>query len=272
MDVVRVGVVGDYRDNNETHLATGAAIEHAADGHRWAAEVTWIATPEVQGTAAQTLARFHALWIAPGSPYQSMQGALDAITYARTRNIPLLGTCGGFQHVVIEFARSVLGITDAQHAEHDPAASRLLIDALACSLVGKVMDVTLLEGSAVHRAYGVSSASERYYCRFGLNPRYIQPLIRGGLVISGTDQDGEARIVELPGLGFFVATLFVPQTSSAPGAPHPLVTAYLAAARTYGRLAPAGQHRTITQLRPRRRPAPSPPDPDGMRTEKPPHQ
>jgi CTP synthase (UTP-ammonia lyase) len=65
VDVVRIGVVGDYRDDNETHLATGAAIDHAADGHRWAAEVTWIATPDVEGTAAQTLARFHALWIAP---------------------------------------------------------------------------------------------------------------------------------------------------------------------------------------------------------------
>lgn len=229
--MIRIGVVGDYRDDSETHRATDAAVEHAAEGHGWTAEVTWIPTPDLEGTAAQTLARFHALWIAPGSPYQSMQGALDAITYARTRDIPLLGTCGGFQHVVIEFARSVVGIADAEHAEHDPTASRLLINALACSLVGKVMDVTLVEGSAAHRAYGATSATERYYCRFGLNPHYVEPLIRGGLVVSGTDQDGEARIVELPSLRFFVATLFVPQTSSARGAPHPLISAYLQAAR-----------------------------------------
>jgi CTP synthase (UTP-ammonia lyase) len=227
MDVVRIGVVGDYR---ETHLATGAAIEHAAEGRAWTTQVTWIATPDVEGKAAQTLAGFDALWIAPGSPYRSMQGALDAITYARTQDVPLLGTCGGFQHVVIEFARNVLGITDAQHAEHDPGASRLVIGALACSLAGRVMDVTLVEGSAAHRAYQARSATERYYCRFGLNPDYVEPLVRGGLVISGIDQDGEARIVELPGRRFFVATLFVPQTSSAPGAPHPLIGAYLAAA------------------------------------------
>jgi CTP synthase (UTP-ammonia lyase) len=152
--MIRIGVVGDYRDDSETHRATDAAVEHAAEGHGWTAEVTWIPTPDLEGTAAQTLARFHALWIAPGSPYQSMQRALDAITYARTRDIPLLGTCGGFQHVVIEFARSVVGIADAEHAEHDPTASRLLINALACSLAGKVMDVTLVEGSAAHRAYG----------------------------------------------------------------------------------------------------------------------
>jgi CTP synthase (UTP-ammonia lyase) len=152
--MIRIGVVGDYRDDSDTHRATDAAVEHAAEGHGWTAEVTWIPTPDLEGTAAQTLARFHALWIAPGSPYQSMPGALDAITYARTRDIPLLGTCGGFQHVVIEFARSVVGIADAEHAEHDPTASRLLINALACSLAGKVMDVTLVEGSAAHRAYG----------------------------------------------------------------------------------------------------------------------
>jgi CTP synthase (UTP-ammonia lyase) len=230
-DVVRVAVVGDYRDDNETHRATGAAVDHAAEARGWAAEVTWIATPDVEGAAARTLARFHALWIAPGSPYQSMQGALDAITYARTNDVPLLGTCGGFQHVAIEFARNVLGITDAEHAEHDPTAPRLLVDALACSLVGRTMDVTLVEGSVARRAYGASGTTERYYCRFGLNPAYVEALTRGGLVTSGTDQDGEARVVELSDRRFFVATLFVPQTSSAPGAAHPLVSAYLAAAR-----------------------------------------
>jgi CTP synthase (UTP-ammonia lyase) len=230
-DVLRVAVVGDYRDDNETHRATAAAVDHAAEARGWPAEVTWIATPDVEGAAAQTLARFQALWIAPGSPYQSTQGALDAITYARTRDVPLLGTCGGFQHVVIEFARNVLGITDAEHAEHDPTAPRLLIDALACSLVGRTMDVTLVDGSVARRAYGSGGTTERYYCRFGLNPSYVDALTRGGLVTSGTDQDGEARVVELSDHRFFVATLFVPQTSSARGAPHRLVDAYLAAAR-----------------------------------------
>jgi CTP synthase (UTP-ammonia lyase) len=230
VDAIRIGVVGDYRHQNQTHRATGTAIDHAAQHRGLHAEVTWIATPDVEGTAEQALAGFDALWIAPGSPYQSMQGALEAITYARTRDLPLLGTCGGFQHVVIEFARNLAGIPDADHAEHDPTASRLLIDVLACSLVGQVMDVTLAKGSITHRAYGAGSATERYYCRFGLNPDYIEALTQSGLTISGVDQDGEARIVELPSHHFFVATLFVPQTSSAPDAPHPLIGAYLAAA------------------------------------------
>jgi CTP synthase (UTP-ammonia lyase) len=228
--VIRVGVVGDRDERNETHRATDAAVAHAAEAHGWAAEVTWVPTPDVEGSAAGVLAPFHALWIAPGSPYRSMQGALDAVTYARTRRVPLLGTCGGFQHVVIEFARNVLGLAGAEHAEHDPTAELLVVDALACSLVGKVMDVTMAEGSAARRAYATGGTTERYYCRFGLNPGYVDPFAQAGLVVSGTDQAGEPRIVELPGHPFFVATLFVPQASSAPGAPHPLVSAYLRAA------------------------------------------
>ena len=141
VDAIRIGVVGDYQEDNQTHLAIGVAVDHAAERRGWLAEVIWVATPRIEVAAEQILAGFDALWIAPASPYQSMRGALEAITYARTHDLPLLGTCGGFQHVVIEFARNVAGIADAAHAEDDPTASRLVIDALACSLVGQTMDV-----------------------------------------------------------------------------------------------------------------------------------
>lgn len=108
--MIRIGVVGDYRDDRATHRAVAEAIGHAADERGRSVETTWVPTPVVAGAAAPALAGFHGIWIAPGSPYRSMQGALDAIEYARTRDIPLLGTCGGFQHVVIEFARDVAGI------------------------------------------------------------------------------------------------------------------------------------------------------------------
>jgi CTP synthase (UTP-ammonia lyase) len=230
VDAIRIGVVGDYQDGNETHLAIGAAVDHAAERPGLRAETTWIATPELEGAAERVFGDFDGLWIAPGSPYRSMRGALEAIAHARTSGMPLLGTCGGFQHLIIEFARNVAGIPDAAHAEDDPSASRLLIDKLACSLVGQTMDVTLIEATLAQRAYGTTSATERYYCQFGLNPEYRGTLSDHGLAVSGTDQDGEVRVVELPGHPFFVGTLFVPQTSSARGAPHPLIGAYLEAA------------------------------------------
>lgn len=149
---------------------------------------------------------------------------------ARTTGIPLLGTCGGFQHLVLEYARNVLGMVDADHAEYEPDAPRLFVDALECSLAGLAMAVTLRPGTVAAVAYEASSATERYYCNFGLNPRYRDELEAAGLRVSGTDQDGAVRIVELSEAGFFVGTLFVPQVSSTPDASHPLVRSFVAAA------------------------------------------
>jgi CTP synthase (UTP-ammonia lyase) len=82
-------------------------------------------------------------------------------------------------------------------------------------------------GTRAGRAYGASRATERYYCNFGLNPEYLRQLESAGLETSGTDTDGEVRIVELAGHRFFVGTLFVPQVSSSPERPHPLVLAFV---------------------------------------------
>jgi CTP synthase (UTP-ammonia lyase) len=225
---MRVGVVGDYRPDKETHVATNAAIEHAAPG----TDTMWIPTTDVDDSV---LAACDAIFVSPGSPYASLDGALRAIAYARRNDVPLIGTCGGFQHIVIEFARNVAGMTGATHAEYEPDGAVLLVDQLECSLAGQSMEVSLVPGSAAHRAYGTNAATERYYCTFGLNPSYVQRLVDAGLSISGTDQDGEPRIVELPGNRFFVGTLFVPQASSRPGRPHPLVTAFLQAASLVSR-------------------------------------
>ena len=109
-------------------------------------------------------------------------------------------------------------------------AGFVVVSALTCSLAGQTFEVTLRDGSVAQRAYGSHDATERYYCSFGLNPEYVEPLERAGLVVSGVDTDGEPRIVELPGWRFFVGTLFVPQMASEPGAPHPLVRAFAHAA------------------------------------------
>jgi len=236
---VNVGIVGDYDPMSATHRATSEAVQHAADHLGITAITTWLPTEELDGDAEQRLAGFDALWCAPGSPYRSMSGALEAIRIARTTNCPFLGTCGGFQHTIIEYARAVLGIADAQHAEYEPGAARLFITPLSCSLVGKTMQVALVTGSRAFQAYGQRTVGEHYYCNFGLNPEYAAVLQEHGLHVVGTDQDGETRIVELPDHRFFMATLFVPQTRSTAAAPHPLILAYLRAACCNGAEAPA---------------------------------
>jgi CTP synthase (UTP-ammonia lyase) len=230
---IKIGIIGDYNPDARTHLATDAAIQHAADALGITAAVDWLATPMLETETASTLQPFHALWCAPGSPYQSMSGALQAIRFAREANVPFIGTCGGFQHVVIEYARNVLGFVDAQHAEYDPDASTLFVSALSCSLVGKSMQVFLAPGSRAMTFYRQNPVTEQYYCQFGITPQYQPLLHEGGLCIVGYDQDQEARILELPAQRFFVATLFVPQLTSTDAQPHPLIVAYLRAALAF---------------------------------------
>jgi CTP synthase (UTP-ammonia lyase) len=242
--MVRIGVIGDYQPANETHASTTAAVQHAAARAGAAAELTWIGTDQIGRDGGPAALRgLDGVIIAPGSPYRSLGGALAAIEHARRRGLPLLGTCGGFQHVVLEYARNVVGFADAQHAEYDPYASTLFITPLSCSLAGQTMTVRLRDDTLAARAYGRATAAERYYCNFGLNPAYLATITQAGLAVSGTDQDGEPRILELPSHPFFVATLFVPQTSSTPAAPHPLLTALIQAALTRAARAQAAQAR-----------------------------
>ena len=216
--MIKIGIIGDFNANNATHIATTNGIQHAAEILNQPFEAIWLPTAE-----PHDFANFQGLLCSPGSPYVSLDGALAAIRYARENNVPFLGTCGGFQHLVIEYARNVLGFSDAAHAETDPYASRLFITPLSCSFVGKTMDVTLKPGSQTALACHATQSTEAFYCNFGLNPEYQELLEKHGLEITGTDQHGEARIAELPTHPFFLGTLFVPQARSTKGGPHPLI-------------------------------------------------
>lgn len=227
---VRVGIIGDYNPAFHPHLATDAAIHHAARRLGRPVSITWLPTQDLAHTTAE-LQHYDALWCAPGSPYRSLDGALNGIRFAREQRRPFIGTCGGFQHVVLEYARNVLGFADAAHAESDPDASTLFISSLACSLVGTTMRVHLSPSSRVFQMYRRAVVQEQYYCQFGLNPAYQATIHDGGLRVVGVDDNHEARIVELPEHPFFVGTLFVPPLTSTPEQPHPLILAYLQAAR-----------------------------------------
>jgi CTP synthase (UTP-ammonia lyase) len=232
LPVLRVCVAGDYDPDNATHTATTSGLQHAAGSIGQSVEVDWVPTDEIATADTAFLSGFDAFLIAPGSPYRSMDGALLAITHARTHDVPLLGTCGGFQHLVVEFARNVLGVHDAEHAESNPDATTQVITPLTCSLFGRRMDVDIRPGTRAFAAYGQTRTTERYYCNFGLNPAYVDRLEQAGLVVSGIDLDGEVRILEEPALRFFMGTLFVPQTTSSADHPHPLLVALVDAALT----------------------------------------
>jgi CTP synthase (UTP-ammonia lyase) len=214
----RIGIIGDYNARNPTHVATTNSFQHASDALGQPIEAVWLATDE-----AQEFGKFQGLLGSPGSPYRSMEGALAGIRYARENNVPYIGTCGGFQHLVIEYARNVLGFSAAEHAESSPDASCLFITPLSCSLVGKTMEVAIQAGSKAAAACQATRSMEQFYCNFGLNPEYQDQLEKNGLEITGWDQNDEVRIVEIAAHPFFMGTLFVPQARSMPGTPHPLI-------------------------------------------------
>ena len=126
-----------------------------------------------------------------------------------------------------------MGIHDAEHEETAPSAPILVISKLACSLVGKTQTIKTVPGSQAHQAYGQPEAMEQFYCNYGFNPEFRDKLDEGQLKITGFDLNGEARIVELSNHPFYIATLFLPQMSSRPESPHPLIVDYLRAALAF---------------------------------------
>ena len=227
--LVNIAIVGDRDDAIAAHLAIPLALANAASALDVDLVFEWLASGSIEDDAQ--LALFDAFWVAPGSPYRSLGGALRAISHARKERRPLLGTCGGFQHAILEYARHVLEWPDAMHAESDPGAGRAVISALECSLVEARGSVMLKRGSHVARAYGGSTAPTIYRCRYGLNPEFRTALTSGALRGTAEDENGDLRAVELYGHPFFVATLWQPERAALEGQRVPLAEALVAAAR-----------------------------------------
>jgi CTP synthase (UTP-ammonia lyase) len=238
----RLALVGDRSSAVRAHAKVPDLMDALAIGAGEPIELYWLHSKTI--TDPRELVGFDGVWVVPGGPYEHRDGVLAAIEAARTQYIPLLGTCGGFQHLLIEFARNVCGLGAVENAEEHPAAPELLIVPLACALFGEEATVVVEAGTLAARAMGAGRSTERFFCRYGLNDRYLATLEEHGLVVSGWDETGEARIAELPGHPFFLGSLFQPELSSDPTFVHPLIAAFAAAVRQHSQRAeearPAG--------------------------------
>lgn len=223
--ITTIGLIGDYSPSVPAHQAIPIALQDAAKVLGIEVGFEWIPTEEI--TSAARLSNFDGLWCVPASPYRSMDGALLAIRHARESATPFLGTCGGFQHAVIEYARNVLGWADADHSETAPDAVRAVISPLECALVETTSAVQLYPGTRIASAYGVTETQEGYRCRYGLNPEFQSALVAEPLRACADDATGEVRAVELDGHPFFVATLFQPERAALKGQSAPLVVAFI---------------------------------------------
>ena len=228
---IRIALVGDYHPDIPAHVAIPHALELAANDLGCAFEMTWMLTdsPELRTQLPHTLDSYDGIWCVPGSPYANMHGALHAITFARQHNIPFLGTCGGSQHALIEYARNVLGLAEADHVESNPAAALPLIAPLSCPLVEVPDTIKLIPGTRIAQLYAKDEIREQYHCSFGPSLHYQHLFDDGSMRIAGLDNDGQARAFELTTHPFYMLTLFQPERSASTNVVHPLIRAFVQA-------------------------------------------
>ncbi|WP_395610901.1 CTP synthase [Pseudomonas sp. B22129] len=226
---LHLALIGDYNPDVTAHQAIPVALQQAADSLELNVHLQWLDTDTI--TSTPPLHRFDGFWCVPASPYRDTDGALRAIQFAREQRRPFLGTCGGFQHAVLEYARNVLGWADAEHGELAPGAKRAVITPLSCALVEATDSVRLVPYTRIAEAYGTLDVHEGYRCRYGMNPEFATALLEADLFPSGHDSAGDLRAIELLDHPFFVATLFQPERAALKGITPPLAVALLKACR-----------------------------------------
>jgi CTP synthase (UTP-ammonia lyase) len=226
--MVRLALVGDYRPDAVAHQAIPKAVQLAAQSLNLNVDSQWLPTEKI--TDHRVLQQYDALWLTPGSPYRNDAGAFLTIRYARENNVPFLGSCGGFQYAMVEYARNVMGWSDAGHAETD-SDGRLVIAPLSCSLVEKTGDIVIEPGTLLAQAYGKTEISEGYHCNFGVNPEFVADLKAYPLRLSAYDREGDVRAMELPGHKFYAATLFQSERAALRDELSPLLVELMRAAR-----------------------------------------
>jgi CTP synthase (UTP-ammonia lyase) len=243
---IRIGVIGDFEPAYHSHFATNAALYDAATKLKVPLKLRWLPTPSLKAPdAKKILRRWDGLIASPGSPYKSFHGMLRGIEFARTRNWPFMGTWGGFQYTLVEYARNVLKIADADSAENQSGSSHYIVTPLSCALPNRRDGgpkgsgderLKILPGTLLHSICGSEDGSELYHCNYGVNEKYEKQFQAAGLRVSARGLLGETRAVELPNHRFFIATLFQPQLSSRPEMPHRFLLAFLRAAMRFRRV------------------------------------
>jgi CTP synthase (UTP-ammonia lyase) len=229
MTAARIAIVGDFNLAKIAHKAIEQSLALSARLYPGALEAEWLGTETIVPGSEKPLDRFSGIWCAPGSPYRKPEGALWAIHFARMRSLPFLGTCGGYQHALLEFARNQLKVSGAEHSEDNPNTPVPLVYRMPCSLVELQQDVTVSDQN-FREIYGSSSGVEGYHCSYGLNPDYEKIFEGTQLHIVARAADGQARAFQLQGHPFFVGTQFQPERRALAGSLHPVVRAFFSVA------------------------------------------
>jgi CTP synthase len=240
-DSVRIGIIGKYVNLPDAYISVVESLRHGGFFNDAHVELEWIQAESVTAATAEAdLSHLDGIVLPGGFGERGIEGKITAAHYAREHDLPCLGLCLGLQVMVVDFARSVLGLEGANSREFDPATPHPVIDLMDeqadVQNLGGTMRLgaytaQLVEGSQVAKIYGETTVSERHRHRYEVNNRFRQALEEGGLALSGTSPDNRlVEFIELPSHPYFVGTQAHPEFKSRPDRPHPLFREFVAAA------------------------------------------
>ena len=238
---VTIGIVGKYVDLVESYKSLHEALIHGGIAHNCRVKQRYIDAEEVeQKGAAHFLSTVDAILVPGGFGKRGVEGKIAAVRYAREQKLPFFGICLGMQIAVIEYARNILGLSDANSSEFDQSSSHPVIDLMndqrSIENLGGTMRLggypaQLQVGSLAHRVYGSEQISERHRHRFEVNNAYRAQLAAAGLQLSALSPDGTlVEMVEIPEHPYFIGCQFHPEFKSRPTDPHPLFREFVGAA------------------------------------------
>jgi CTP synthase len=249
-DEVHIGIVGKYVEYEDSYKSLKEALVHGAVAHNLKLTVTWVEAEGLETKSRSSpdyeaqLEGFDGILVPGGFGKRGIAGMLNAIRYAREKQVPYFGICLGMQTACIEFARNVCGLEDADSSEFNPSTPHRIIyklrelrgiDELGGTMRLGAWSCHLEAGSLAARIYQATEISERHRHRYEFNREYEAVLTGGGLRISGTTPDGTyVEIVEIPDHPYFIGCQFHPEFKSKPLEPHPLFSSFVKAAYENG--------------------------------------
>lgn len=236
---VTIALVGKYVELPDAYLSIVEALTHGGIANLAKVHVRWIQSADVtQENIAEKVAGCDGILVPGGFGSRGLEGKMVAVQYAREKNIPFLGICLGMQMAVIEYARHVLNLPDANTTEMDPHTNHPVIALMEdqdLENLGHTMRLgkyrcELFPGTNSYKAYGTQSIEERHRHRYEFNNEYRQRFINGGMTVAGVNPDRNlVEIVEIPSHPWFVAVQFHPELKSRPNRPHPLFRDFITA-------------------------------------------
>ncbi len=253
VDEVTVAVVGKYVDHADAYKSLAEALKHGGLRQRTRVKLKWVESEQMERQGDSVLADVDAILVPGGFGDRGFEGKVRAVRYARERRIPYFGICYGMQAAVVEYARNVLGLADANSTENDRNAADPVIGLITewrtasgeverrdeHSDLGGTMrlgaqECRLKPGTLAHQLYGADVIRERHRHRFEFNNHYREPLQAAGMVLAGTSLDDSlVEMIELPAHPWFLACQFHPEFTSTPRDGHPLFIGFIHAAREY---------------------------------------